>query len=157
MDSLCERIDRLTLAYLEEFGQLLACKQFIDDTMKNGYFNLSRARIIMDVNNLSRIQYPEHVPMTASTKISLQSTPTCEVEKQHDQEHANDPLNWFGLLHTRVLKQSQKSFQQTIDLALEACQRQEKVRRLRTQIDALMKEKQSFLSKENLHANKLVD
>jgi hypothetical protein len=145
MDSLCERIDQLTLAYLEEFGQLLTCKQFIDDTMKNGYFNLSR------------MQYPEDESMTVSTKISVQSSPTFEIEKQHDQEHANDPLNWFGLLHKRVLKQSQKSFQQTIDLALEACQRQENLRRLRTQIDSLIKEKQSFLSKENLHANKLVD
>ena len=157
MDSLCERIDQLTLAYLEEFGQLLACKQFIDDTMKNGYFNLSRARIIMGVNNLSRMQYSEDQLMTASTKISVQSSPTFEIEKQHDQEHANDPLNLFGLLHTRVWKQSQKSFQQTIDLALEACQRQENVRRLRTQIDSLMKEQQSFSSKENLHAKKLVD
>ena len=156
MDSLCRRLDQLTLTYLDEFGHLLACKQFIDDTMKQGYFNLSRARVIMGVNNLSSLQYPDHASMTACTKVSVQSSPALEIEKQHDKEHANDPLNWFGLLHPRVLKQSQKSFQQTIDLALEACERQEKLRRLRAEIDSLMKEKQCFLTKENLDANKLL-
>jgi hypothetical protein len=40
MDSLCEQIDKLTINYLKEFGHLLACKQLLDDTIKQGYFNL---------------------------------------------------------------------------------------------------------------------
>jgi vacuolar-type H+-ATPase subunit D/Vma8 len=155
MDSLCERIDKLTLDYLEDFGHLLSCKQILDDTIKQGYFNLSRARIIMGVNNLSRLQYSENGPMTASIKISI--SPSFEMEKEIDKENGDDTLKWFGLLSPNVLKQSQKCFQQTIDLALEACQRQEKILRLKTNIEQLLKEKKSFLTKENFDENKIED
>jgi hypothetical protein len=153
MDSICEQIDKLTINYLEEFGHLLACKQLLDDTIKQGYFNLSRARVIMGVNNLSRLQYSEKDPMTASTKISISSSPF-QVEKQIDKEHCDDALRWFGLLSPNVLKQSQKSFQQTIDLALEACRRQENLSELKIKIKQLLKEKQTFLTKENFNENK---
>ena len=156
MDSLCQRIDQLTINYLEEFGHLIACKQLLDDTIKQGYFNLSRARIIMGVNNLSRLQYSERDPMIAATKISISSTPF-EIEKQLDKEHSDDALKWFGLLSPNVLKQSQKSFQQTIDLALETCNRQEKISQLKEQIEELIKEKTSLLSKENVPEEKTID
>ena len=61
-------------------------------------------------------------------------------------------LVWLVAHPCIELKQNRKSSQQTIDLALEGCQRQEKVWRLRTQIGSLMKEKQSFSTKENLHS-----
>ena len=156
MDSLCKQIDHLTISYLEEFGHLLSCKQLLDDTIKQGYFNLSRSRIIMGVNNLSRLQYSEKDPMIASTKISISSSP-CDIEKQIDKDHRDDALKWFGLLSPGVLKQSQKSFQQTIDLALEACRRQQNILELETKIKQLLKEKQSFLTKENLNVNKKDD
>jgi len=156
MDSLCEQIDKLTINYLEEFGHLLSCKQLLDDTVKQGYFNLSRARIIMGVNNLSRLQYSERDPMIASTKISISSLPF-DIEKQIDKEHCDDTLKWFGLLSPNVLKQSQKSFQQTIDLALESCKRQENLFQLKTKIEQLLKEKKNFLTKENVDENKNVD
>ncbi|CAF1022785.1 unnamed protein product [Rotaria sp. Silwood1] len=153
MDSLCKQIDKLTIDYLEEFGHLLACKQLIDDTVKQGYFNLSRARVIMGVNNLSSLQYSEKDPMIASTKIFITSSPF-NIEKQINKEHCDDALKWFGLLSPNVLKQSQKSFQQTIDLALEACIRQKNILQLKNQIEKLLKEKQSFLTKENFDENK---
>ncbi|CAF0800386.1 unnamed protein product [Rotaria sordida] len=153
MDSLCEQIDKLTIDYLEEFGHLLACKQLLDDTIKQGYFNLSRARVIMGVNNLSRLQYSEKDPMIASTKISITLTPF-NIEKQIDKEHYDDTLKWFGLLSPTILKQSQKSFQQTIDLALETCIRQKKILQLKNQIEQLLKEKKTFLIKENFDENK---
>ncbi len=156
MDSLCEQIDKLTINYLEEFGHLLSCKQLLDDTIKQGYFNLSRARIIMGVNNLSRLQYSEKDPMIASTRISILSSPF-EIEKQIDKEHCDDTLKWFGLLSPNVLKQSQKSFQQTIDLALEACKRQENILCIKSQIEELLKEKKSYLTKENFNENKNQD
>lgn len=156
MDALCQRLDQLTISYLDEFGHLLACKQLIDDTIKQGYFNLSRARIIMGVNNLSRLQYSEKDPMVASTKVSITSEPF-EIEKQTDHEHSDDALKWFGLLSPRILKHSQKSFQQTIDLALEACQRREKILQLKTEIEQLLREKQMFLTKENLVEEKVVE
>ncbi len=156
MDSLCEQIDKLTINYLEEFGHLISCKQLLDDTIKQGYFNLSRARIIMGVNNLSRLQYSEKDPMIASTKVSISSLPF-DIEKELDKEHCDDALKWFGLLSPNVLKQSQKSFQQTIDLALEACRRQENILELKNKIEQLVKEKQTFLTKENFHENKNVD
>ena len=156
MDSLCQRLDQLTISYLEEFGHLLTCKQLLDDTIKQGYFSLSHARVIMGVNNLSRLQFPEQGPMTASTKISI-STEPFEIEKETDQEHSNDALKWFGLFSPKVLKNGQKSFQQTIDLALEACRRREKVLQLKTNIEQLLREKQTFLTKENLVEEKLVD
>ncbi|CAF0823629.1 unnamed protein product [Adineta ricciae] len=149
MDALCEQIDKLTLDYLEEFGHLLACKQLLDDTVKQGYFNLSRARIIMGVNNLSRLQYSERDPMIAATKISISSVSPFQVEKEIDKEHGDDALKWFGLLSPNVLKQGQKAFQKTIDLVLESCKRQDNVLQLKSQIEQLLKEKQSFLSKEN--------
>ncbi|CAF3915988.1 unnamed protein product, partial [Rotaria sp. Silwood1] len=68
--------------------------------------------------------------------------------------HCDDALKWFGLLSPNVLKQSQKSFQQTIDLALEACIRQKNILQLKNQIEKLLKEKQSFLTKENFDENK---
>jgi hypothetical protein len=108
----------------------------------------------MGVNNLSRLQYSEKDPMIASTKISISSSPF-EIEKQIDKEHCNDSLKWFGLLSPNVLKQSQKSFQQTIDLALEACKRQENILELKTQIKQLLKEKDILLTKENFTENKI--
>lgn len=156
MDSLCQRLDQLTINYLEEFGHLLVCKQLLDDAIKQGYFNLSHARVIMGVNNLSRLQYPEQGPMIASTKISI-STEPFDIEKETDQEHSDDALKWFGLLTPKVLKQGQKSFQQTIDLALEACKRREKILQLKTEIERLQREKQTFIIKENLVEEKLVD
>ena len=154
MDSICQQLDQLTVEYLDEFGHLLACKQLIDDTVKQGYFNLSRARIIMGVNNVSRLQYSEREPMIASTRVSIAS-PSFDMEKHVDKEHVDDALKWFGLLSPNVLKQSQKSFQQSVDLSLEACQRQEKILQLKTKIENLMKEKQAFLTKENLDGNKI--
>ena len=145
MDSLCQRIDRLTVEYLEEFGHLLACKQLIDDTAKQGYFNLSRARVIMGVHQLSQLQYSESQPMVAATKISIENDEKLNIEKQFDPEHGDDPLKWFGLLSPRVLKQSQKSFQQTIDLSIEACRRQDRILRLKSQIEQLMKEENAFI------------
>jgi vacuolar-type H+-ATPase subunit D/Vma8 len=156
MDTLCEQIDKLTINYLEEFGHLIASKQILDDTIKQGYFNLSRARVIMGVNNLSRLQYSEKDPMIASTKISISSDPFA-IEKETDHEHADDALKWFGLLSTKVLKQSQKSFQQTIDLALEVCQRQDNICQLKNELEQLLKEKNDFLTKENLNEEKNVD
>ncbi len=156
MDALCEQIDKLTINYLEEFGHLLACKQLLDDTIKQGYFNLSRARIIMGVNNLSRLQYSEKDPMIASIKIEISSVPF-DIEKEVDKEHGDDALKWFGLLSPNVLKQSQKSFQQTIDLALEACKRQANVLQLKTKIEELLKEKKAFLTKENFNEKKNVE
>jgi hypothetical protein len=156
MDALCEQIDKLTINYLEEFGHLLACKQLLDDTIKQGYFNLSRARIIMGVNNLSRLQYSEKDPMIASIKIEISSVPF-DIEKEVDKEHGDDALKWFGLLSPNVLKQSQKSFQQTIDLALEACKRQANVLQLKTKIEELLKEKKAFLTKENLNEKKNIE
>lgn len=153
MDALCEKIDKLTVDYLEEFGHLLACKQLLDDTVKQGYFNLSRARVIMGVNNLSRLQYSEKDPMIASTKISITASPF-NIEKEIDKEHCHDALRWFGLLTPMPLKQSQKSFQQSIDLILEACRRQENIVQLKSQIEQLLKEKQTFLIKENVDENK---
>ncbi|CAF2351916.1 unnamed protein product [Rotaria sp. Silwood2] len=157
MDSLCEQIDKLTIDYLEEFGHLLACKQLLDDTIKQGYFNLSRARVIMGVNNLSRLQYSEKDPMIASTKIFLTSSSPFNIEKQIDKEHSDDALKWFGLLSPNVLKQSQKSFQQAIDLALEACMREKNILQLKSQIEQLLKEKKTFLTKENFDENKKDD
>lgn len=156
MDSLCQRLDQLTINYLEEFGHLLACKQLLDDTIKQGYFNLSRARIIMGVNNLSRLQYSEKDPMIASTKVSIASE-SFDIEKQVDKEHSDDALKWFGLFSPQVLKQSQKSFQQTIDLALEACKRREKILQLKTEIEQLRREKETFLTKENLVEEKIAE
>ncbi|CAF2117969.1 unnamed protein product [Rotaria magnacalcarata] len=153
MDSLCEQIDKLTVDYLEEFGHLLACKTLLDDTIKQGYFNISRARIIMGVNNLSRLQYSEKDPMIASTTISITSSPF-NIEKTMDKEHSDDALKWFGLLSPLALKQSQKSFQQTIDLSLEACRRQENILQLKSQIEQLLKAKKIFLTKENFNENK---
>lgn len=156
MDALCQQIDELTLLYLDEFGQLLACKQLLDDTIKQGYFSMSRARVIMGVNNLSRLQYSERDPMIAATKVSISSSPF-ELDKQTDPEHGDDALKWFGLLSPGVLKQSQKSFQQTIDLALDACRRQQNISHLRRQIEQLLAEKQSLSSKENAEENKSLD
>jgi hypothetical protein len=110
----------------------------------------------MGVNNLSRLQYSEKDPMIASTKISISSLPF-DIEKQIDKEHCDDTLKWFGLLSPNVLKQSQKSFQQTIDLALESCKRQENLFQLKTKIEQLLKEKNNFLTKENVDENKNVD
>jgi hypothetical protein len=157
MDSLCEQLDQLTLEYLEEFGQLLTCKQLIDDTIKLGYFNLSRSRIIMGVNHLSRLQYSERQPMTASTTISIDSSPEFHIEKHVDKQHVNDALKWFGLLSPNVFKQCQKSFQTAIDLVIETCQRENNILRLKTRIDQLMNEKQILLTKENLLDNKSND
>ncbi|CAF4900059.1 unnamed protein product, partial [Rotaria magnacalcarata] len=61
---------------------------------------------------------------------------------------------WFGLLSPLALKQSQKSFQQTIDLSLEACRRQENILQLKSQIEQLLKAKKIFLTKENFNENK---
>ena len=155
MNSLCKQIDKLTIDYLEEFGHLLACKQLLDDTVKQGYFNLSRARIIMGVNNVSRLQYSEKDPMIAATKISISSIPF-DIEKQIDKEHGDDALKWFGLLSPNALKQSQRSFQQAIDLILETCRRQENILRLKTKLQELLKEKQSYLTKENFDETKNV-
>lgn len=148
MEVICDKLDRLTLEYLDEFGHLLTCKQLIDDTMKNGYFTMSRARVIMGVNNLSRIQYPEQDPMAASVRISM-SPDSVDIEKHMDQEHANDALRWFGLLTPNTLKQSQKCFQQAIDLIVEACQRQATIERIRSEIEKLLAEKKNLSSKEN--------
>lgn len=150
MDSLCEEIDKLTVNYLEEFGHLLACKQLLDDTIKQGYFNLSRARIIMGVNNLSSLQYSEREPMVASTKVSISSTDSFNIEKSIDKENSDDALKWFGLLTPNVLKQSQKSFQQTIDLALEACKRKENILELKEKIQELLNKKKALSTKENI-------
>ncbi|UJR27837.1 hypothetical protein I4U23_009103 [Adineta vaga] len=99
MDTLCEQIDKLTVSYLEEFGHLLSCKQLLEDTIKQGYFNLSRARIIMGVNNLSRLQYSERDPMLAATKIAISSSSLpFEADKETDKEQGDDALKWFGLL-----------------------------------------------------------
>ena len=149
MDSLCQQIDELTINYLEEFGHLLACKQLLDDTIKQGYFNLSRARAIMGVNNLSRLQYDERDSMNPSTTMSMTNDPF-DIDKQIDEEHRDDALKWFGLLSPNVLKQSQKSFQQTIDLSIEACRRQEKLLKIKTQLANLFEQKQTFLTKENV-------
>jgi len=73
-----------------------------------------------------------------------------DIDKQIDEEHRDDALKWFGLLSPNVLKQSQKSFQQTIDLSIEACRRQEKLLKIKTQLANLFEQKQTFLTKENV-------
>ena len=156
METICKKIDTLVFQYLEEFGQLLACKQLIEDAMKNGYFNLSRARIIMGIDNLSSSQYTERDSIIASTRFSITENPF-DVEKQIDQEHADDSIKWFGFFTPGVLKQSQKSFQKSIDLILETCRRQKAIENLRIEIQSLLKEKKSFLTKENVDENKLID
>jgi vacuolar-type H+-ATPase subunit D/Vma8 len=147
MDTVCERLDKLSLDYLEQFGHLLSCKQLLDDTIKKGYFALSRARIIMGVNNLSRLQYSERQPMIAATTVSIM--PSTDFDKHVNKDHADDALKWFGLLSPQTLRESQKHFQQTIDLSLEACRRQAAIAQLREEIEGLLKEKQRLSTKEN--------
>ncbi|CAF0866144.1 unnamed protein product [Didymodactylos carnosus] len=154
VDTVCKQLDDLTLDYLQTFGHLLNLKLLLEQSMKNGYFSISRSRVIMGVNQLSSLQFPDTIQ--PCTYIEFNED---EIEKHIDEKQINTPLKWFGILTPQTLKQGQKYFLQSIDLALECIHVQTKLERLKNNMHRLSKEKMILIEdiKENIEPKSLIE
>jgi len=69
VDTVCEKLDELTLNFFDKFEQLQAKREEICKIMKDGYLNLSQARYSMGNKSVCSLQYSEK--MKASTLVDL--------------------------------------------------------------------------------------
>ncbi|XP_033763141.1 coiled-coil domain-containing protein 115-like [Pecten maximus] len=180
-----EKLDGLVLEFFSTLEDLYKAQSCLNEEMKNGFLQMSRARYNMGAKAISQSQYDEH-KMAASVKVvidddnkggnafvinnvtrsvkseipekdtavetvglrkrnvqkSEQDTEEKEPANQKDKNPGEtnisvdkkrlpDPLNWFGVLVPQSLRQSQASFKQAVEQAVNIANLKLKIAELR--------------------------
>lgn len=156
LTSLCEKLDKCTIDYVECYGQILTQRALLDESLGDAFLNLSKARSLIGCTNLSTLQIPPE--LTPYAHIELNSD-----EEGHDEfnlvfssaTEQNDDAKrltcspfpkWFGVLAPLSLKSSHKSFSRSLNLAVSLCELQSKLKYLEKEFNELTDEKQQLLN-----------
>lgn len=140
--SICQDLDQAFIEYFELLEMLVNNKQKLEQNMKNGYFQLAKARIntsrsASGITPISSTQYPSN--MEATVKVELKEEESLyqfslseidnnssksneETEVQGSDLKSNksgvmrtSPLTWFGALPSPALRQCQKEFKKSME------------------------------------------
>ena len=118
LQKICENLDELTLRQVDLLNEQLVLMSKLESHMSNGCINLAKSRYIGGESSVSRTQLPgEESDVKAST--TLVKNPTSNRLEITRDPSAGDPIKWFGVLVPGSLRQSQQSFINILDTAVE--------------------------------------
>ncbi|XP_063242585.1 coiled-coil domain-containing protein 115-like [Bacillus rossius redtenbacheri] len=158
MDAVCRQLDVLAVEVLELMQEQLRVKAQLSEAMKDGCLNLAKARYISGNTSISTLQLPcGEQDVSAQAKVSLQDgqlqlvrTVPADIGQldggAEEVERAVDPLQWFGVLVPRNLRQAQSSFRGALEWAVDAANVQLRLHRCQDQYQQLLKVKLELAS-----------
>jgi hypothetical protein len=80
----CSQLDKLVIEYFDVLSKIYDCSQNMENTVKDGYFYMAKARYNMGTSAVSRLQYNEreltsallHVNISLSSSLQLDGATT---------------------------------------------------------------------------------
>ncbi|KAL3860997.1 hypothetical protein ACJMK2_007090 [Sinanodonta woodiana] len=196
---LCEKLDDVALEFFNTLSTLYEVQDKLEETMKDGFLNLSRSRYSMGIKSVSCLQWNEN-NMVATTKVCVDSDSSCTPFLLQENKTADgnalyvspdtesttlryrkaaskslpdddsdkiedliplkkmessskemtkslkskDPLHWFGVLVPQTLRQSQRQFQDAVELTVTIANLRTKLLSLRKDYVGLKREKKAL-------------
>ncbi|XP_072395233.1 coiled-coil domain-containing protein 115 [Diabrotica undecimpunctata] len=128
LDKVCQILDKLTLDSLLLVQEQIELKLNIENAMSGGESHLAKSRYILGHNNVSALQLPtENSPEFSSclkvvgndTTLGRKCYELREIKKTED-ETAQEPLRWFGVLVPQNLTFAQKMFRQALQWSIKS-------------------------------------
>ncbi|XP_044767028.1 uncharacterized protein LOC123322971 [Coccinella septempunctata] len=153
----CELLDKLyldTICLMEEEIQL---KINMEKSMIEGENNLAKCRYIMGSNSVSAMNIPLNPEEDIHCTTSVESFPSelfpevnkYEIISTEPKPNMTNPIKWFGYFTQKNLLKSQKSYETSLQWAIEAINIQNQLKYLCHKCKALRLLKVSLLeSKE---------
>lgn len=128
IDAVSEEIDELLLHKLDLMEEKVRANILMETSLKDGYIELAKAKYIRGKESISILQIPNNEDTVVSlfdleTKVTEENgdTTACfdiSLKESNDQvDKLTDPIKWYGVLVPQNLRNSQKSFQQSVYLA----------------------------------------
>ncbi|KAJ8883571.1 hypothetical protein PR048_015415 [Dryococelus australis] len=158
MDAVCRQLDVLAVEMLELMQEQLRVKAQLTDVMKNGFLNLAKARYISGNTSISALQLPsEDHDLRAQTTVvregGLLQLVTPESQQMaygegEEFEKSTDPLQWFGVLVPRNLRQAQSNFHSALEWAVDGANVQLRLQHCHNRYLLLLKVKQELASSQ---------
>eukprot|EP01025_Chloroclados_australasicus_P052965 TRINITY_DN6193_c0_g3_i4.p6 TRINITY_DN6193_c0_g3~~TRINITY_DN6193_c0_g3_i4.p6 ORF type:complete len:135 (+),score=16.80 TRINITY_DN6193_c0_g3_i4:1388-1792(+) len=118
-DQQLEDILDMTQEYLHK-------QQKLQETLKEAYMNLAKAKYSADDGRLGQTSF--NMDMQASTRVLYNEESKrfelCATEdsQQSSEGHNNDPIRWFGAFPSLALRQAQRAFMQALKEVIELAQ-----------------------------------
>jgi len=136
-DQLCDNLDELTLKQVDYLDETLSLMSKLENHLTSGFIDLAKSRYINGERTVSTMQIPgEESDVEPTTTVIRDKENKLVISRNKE---ANDPLKWFdlfifyflinililsiilrfGVLVPSSLRQSQKSFHQVLETAVE--------------------------------------
>jgi hypothetical protein len=161
LDQVLNNLEKCSCLFIDCYQQILEERKLLDSTLDDAYLNLSKARSIIGCSNLSILQVPNE-NLTANVKIEInepdQKNDLDLIDKFNNlsidlirgsSSTNNKPSNWFGVLTPLSLKQSQTSFNRSLNLIKSICELQIKIQNLQFIYSDLLKRKDELVAVSN--------
>ncbi|XP_028047799.1 coiled-coil domain-containing protein 115 [Monomorium pharaonis] len=158
IDILLEEIDELMLHKLELMEEKICGNIQMETLLKDGYIELAKAKYIRGKENISMLQVPNNEDTVTSlfdleTKMNEHNVPCFDIsfKKLSDPaEGLGDPIKWFGVLVPQNLRNSQKRFQDSVNLATKIANVQEELISVLSKLKTLYIQKNSLCSSNDI-------
>jgi hypothetical protein len=156
LEQVLNNLEKCSCLFIDYYQQILEERKFLDSTLDDAYLNLSKARSIIGCSNLSILQVPSE-DLTANVKIEINQSDQNEdldlIDKFNNlsidligcSSSANKLPNWFGVFTPLSLKQSQTSFNRSLNLIKSICELQIKIQNLQFIYSDLLKRKSELV------------
>lgn len=150
-----EQLDTCACQIIESYEELLTQRALLDKCLDQGYLNMSKARSLLGVASLSRLQIPSELEARVRIRVSENEvekiatdfdgvdfefkTDKYELVKANEGGESEKMPTWFGVLTPLSLKTSHKSFCRALYLIVSIGQQQTRLKSLEKRYEELMK------------------
>eukprot|EP00029_Vermamoeba_vermiformis_P013947 TRINITY_DN8927_c0_g1_i1.p1 TRINITY_DN8927_c0_g1~~TRINITY_DN8927_c0_g1_i1.p1 ORF type:complete len:170 (+),score=23.36 TRINITY_DN8927_c0_g1_i1:42-551(+) len=138
-----EKLDQVLVEYNKILDQYQDLRSQLGDAMKNGFWNLSRARNALPAGSISEKRYPPSIEPLITIELGNSAHPTLTLkhntpttipptdskdknntdtkgeDKKEKPKKPLDPSQWFAYLPSSSLKQSQTNFKTSINIIVQ--------------------------------------
>jgi hypothetical protein len=138
-----EQLDILAISFVECYQDILFNRELLNNSLDDAYLNLSKARSLIGCNNLSLLQIPNEI----ESSLFIDDSHDTFKLFTHDIDLKKN-CSWFGLFTPLSLKNSQKSFFKSVEIIINLCNLNSKLKSIENEYKKLLEKKNVLLNLE---------
>ena len=138
-----EQLDILAISFVECYQDILFNRELLNNSLDDAYLNLSKSRSLIGCNNLSLLQIPNEI----ESSLFIDDSHDTFKLLTHDSDLKKN-CSWFGLFTPLSLKTSQKSFFNSVEIIINLCNLNSKLKSIENEYKKLLEKKNVLLNLE---------
>ena len=142
-----EELDKLAISFVECYQEILFNRQLLNNDLDDAFLNLSKARSLIGCTSLSILQIPSEIEPSVFVRVDEDDDNRFQLSSGDDETGIQkNSCSWFGLFTPQSLKTSQKCFFKSMNVVVNLCNLQSKLKSIENDYKkALLEKKKKFV------------